>query len=80
MRRAGCRPSPNWKILASGYVPLFLHEKGRLEGGDLPFAEVQRRALVNARAQAADTAADFSRRIRAASPAAPARTTGGNPG
>ena len=31
---------------------------------ELPFPELQRRAHVNARAQAADQAADFSRRIR----------------
>jgi hypothetical protein len=30
----------------------------------MPFQELQRRAYVNPRAQAADQAADFSRRIR----------------
>jgi Domain of unknown function (DUF4105) len=54
----------SWKILASGHVPEYLHDHGRLAAGDLPFAEVQRRALVNPRAQAAGSAADFSRRIR----------------
>jgi hypothetical protein len=64
----------SWKILASGHVPEFLYEQGRLAGGGLPFAEIQRRALVNARAQAAGEAADFSRRIRdVAAPAASAR-------
>lgn len=57
----------SWKILASGYVPEYLYEMGRLDGG-LPFAELERRAHVNARAQAADKAADFSDRIRARSP------------
>ena len=55
----------SWKILASGYVPEFLYEHGRLAAGGLPFAGLQRRAHVNARARAADAAADFSRRIRA---------------
>jgi hypothetical protein len=55
----------SWKILASGYVPEYLFEQGRLQTYGLPFAELQGRALVNARAQAADKAADFSRRIRA---------------
>jgi len=55
----------SWKILASGYVPEYLYESGRLDTS-LPFPELQRRAHVNARAQAADTAADFSRRIREA--------------
>jgi hypothetical protein len=57
-------PPLSWKVLASGYVPEYLYEIGRL-GSDLPFAELQRRAHVNARAQAADRAADFSRKIRA---------------
>ncbi|WP_298832341.1 DUF4105 domain-containing protein [uncultured Piscinibacter sp.] len=54
----------SWKILASGYVPEYLYEQGRLDTGGLPFAELQRRAHVNARARAADAARDFSRRIR----------------
>ncbi len=53
----------NWKILASGYVPKYLYEAGRLDTR-LPFAELQRRAHINARAHAADKAPDFSRRIR----------------
>lgn len=54
----------SWKVLASGYVPQYLYEIGRFDNR-VPFAELQRDALVNARAQAADAAADFSRRIRA---------------
>lgn len=54
----------SWKILASGHVPELLYEYGRLDDGGLPFAELQRRAHINVRAQAADKAADFSRRIR----------------
>jgi hypothetical protein len=57
----------NWKILVSGYVPEYLYEQGRLEPTGLSFPELQERAHVNARAQAADKAADFSRRIRAGS-------------
>jgi hypothetical protein len=60
-------PPLSWKILASGYVPEYLYEIGRLDSG-LPFAELKRRAHVNARAQAADKAADFSRQIRAGLP------------
>jgi hypothetical protein len=55
----------SWKILASGYVPEYLYEQGRLQVTGLSFPELQERAHVNARAQAADKAADFSRRIRA---------------
>lgn len=56
----------SWKILASGYVPEYLHEHGRLANGDEPFPQIQQRAHVNPRAHAANMAADFSRRIRAA--------------
>ncbi len=55
----------SWKILASGYVPEYLYQAGRLDTS-MPFSELQRRVHVNARAQAADAAADFSQRIRAA--------------
>jgi hypothetical protein len=53
----------SWKILASGYVPDYLYEAGRLDTS-VPFPELKRRAHVNARAQSADTDPDFSRRIR----------------
>jgi len=54
----------SWKILASGYVPEYLYEAGRLDSS-VPFPELQKRALVNARAQAADKAENFSALIRA---------------
>jgi hypothetical protein len=54
----------SWKILASGYVPEYLYEAGRLDTS-LPFAELRQRDHVNARAQQSDKAADFSSRIRA---------------
>jgi hypothetical protein len=56
----------SWKILASGYVPEYLYDSGRLDTS-VPFVELQRRAHVNARAQAADAAPDFSRVIRSSS-------------
>jgi hypothetical protein len=56
-------PPLSWKILASGYVPQYLYETGRLDTS-VPFTELERRAHVNARAQAADGAVDFSRLIR----------------
>jgi Domain of unknown function (DUF4105) len=59
----------SWKILVSGYVPRYLYEQGRLDTR-VPFLELRERAHVNARAQAADAAPDFSRRIREATPAA----------
>jgi uncharacterized membrane protein YhaH (DUF805 family) len=60
----------SWKILASGYVPEYLYESGKLDTS-LPFLELQKRAHVNARAQEADTATDFSRRIRETAAAIP---------
>lgn len=53
----------SWKIVVSGYVPEYMYEHGRLDTSE-PFAELQRRSVINARAQAADQAPDFSRRIR----------------
>jgi hypothetical protein len=53
----------SWKILASGYVPEYLYEIGRLDTR-MPFPELKRRSHINAQAQAADGAADFSHRIR----------------
>jgi len=54
----------SWKILASGYVPEYLYEHGKLDSS-VPFSELQRRGHVNERAHAADKAEDFSQRIRA---------------
>jgi hypothetical protein len=54
----------SWKILASGYVPEYLFENGRLATDGQSFAELQRQALINPRAKAADSAEDFSRLIR----------------
>jgi hypothetical protein len=53
----------NWKILLSGHIPEYLYEMESLDNS-LPFPELERRAHANVRAQAADTAADFSLRIR----------------
>lgn len=54
----------SWKILASGYVPEYLYEQGRLDTR-LSFSELRRRAHINALARKADDAPDFSERIRA---------------
>jgi hypothetical protein len=54
----------SWKILLSGYVPELLYENDRLDTS-VPFDELQKRAHINARAQAADADPNFSERIRA---------------
>ena len=61
----------SWKILLSGYMPLYAYELGRLDTS-LPFDELKRRSHINAAAQAADQASDFSQRIRAGVPKPPA--------
>jgi hypothetical protein len=62
----------SWKVLLSGYTPAYVYESGRIDRS-MPFEELQRRSLVNAAAQAADQAPDFSRRIRAGLPGTGAR-------
>jgi hypothetical protein len=62
----------SWKVLLSGYTPAYVYESGRIDQS-LPFEELKRRSLVNAAAQAADQAPDFSRRIRAGLPRPAAR-------
>ena len=60
----------NWKVLLSGYAPAYAYEIGRLDAS-LPFAELKRLSLINARAQAAGAAPDVSQRIRAGLPMPP---------
>ncbi|MEJ6004685.1 DUF4105 domain-containing protein [Paucibacter sp. AS339] len=70
----------SWKIIASGHVPEYLYEHDLLElepGMSLP--DLQRRVHINARAQAADQAADFSLRIRAPAKEAVASGNNGKP-
>lgn len=57
----------SWKVLLSGHVPEYVYEAGRLNT-TLPFREVFRRSKINAAAQAADAAPDFSRLIRVGLP------------
>ena len=57
----------SWKVLLSGYAPEYAYEQKRLDQS-LPFEELKQRAHINAAAQAADKAPDFSRRIRARLP------------
>jgi len=54
----------SWKILASGYVPEYLYENGRLHAEELSFPELRERVHVNERAHEAGMAEDFSYRIR----------------
>lgn len=63
------QPVPlDWRVLASGYLPDYLYEQGRLQTHGLSFDELHRRAHVNARARLADRDPDFWRRIREPDP------------
>jgi hypothetical protein len=53
--------------LFNGLVDSYLYHSGRIDT-TLPFDELRRRSLINAAAEAADGAPDFSQRIRAALP------------
>jgi hypothetical protein len=53
----------SWKVLLSGYFPELLYERGILDQS-LPYPELRQASLINARAEAALGAPDFSERIR----------------
>ena len=53
--------------LLNGLIDGYLYHSGRVDTA-LPFDELRRRSLINAAAQAADGAPDFSQRIRASLP------------
>ena len=69
-RAVGGTARYTWHILFSGYAPEYVYERGRLDTS-LPFAELKRLSLINARAQAAGAAPDVSQRIRAGLPMPP---------
>jgi hypothetical protein len=57
----------SWKVLLSGYVPEYLYEHRRIDTS-LSFAKLRQVSHINAAAEAADKAPDFSQRIRAGLP------------
>jgi hypothetical protein len=57
----------SWKIILSGHVPEYLYENGRLDTS-VPFEELRRRGHINALAQQAGTAPDFSQQVRVGLP------------
>ena len=63
-QRAAAERAPwDWRILVNGHGDTLLYERGRI-ATNLPLSELKQRAHINARARAADKAADFSRLIR----------------
>ena len=53
----------SWKMLLSGYFPELVYERGSLNQS-LAFEDLRQQSYINERAQAANGADDFSRRIR----------------
>jgi hypothetical protein len=53
----------DWRIIVNGFLDELMYERGTINTS-LPFAELKKRSYINARAQRADKAPDFSRRIR----------------
>jgi hypothetical protein len=62
-RAAADRAPWNWRMLLNGHLDELLYERGMI-ATNLPFAEMKKLSNINARAQAADHAADFSEQIR----------------
>ena len=59
-------PQPwNYQLLLNGTLDELMYDRGRLVTGGLRFPELKQREHINAAAQAADGAADWSARIRA---------------
>ncbi len=53
----------DWRLLLNGHLDELVYETGVVDRS-LPFEELKRRSLINAKARAAGTGADFSSRIR----------------
>ncbi len=59
----GGRMRYNWKMLLSGYTPLYAYEMGGLDDS-LPFEKLKARSYINPMAQIIGDTPDFSMRIR----------------
>ena len=66
-RKAGKAARFDLRYLLNGFVDRYLYSIGSVDT-TLPFAELRRRSRINAAAQAADNAPDFSERIRESLP------------
>jgi hypothetical protein len=63
----------DWRVLVNGSIDQMGYERGTIDQS-LPFAELRERSHINARAQAAGDAPDFSGRIRVGLPGAHGQT------
>jgi hypothetical protein len=69
---AGGNVPLSWKLLANGYLPELLYERGTLDTS-LPFTELKAASSINQRARAAGDSENFSAAIRAGLPMPPLR-------
>lgn len=67
MRITGGRARYSWKVLLSGYAPLYAYEMGVLDTR-IPFEELRRRSYINSRAHSIGDDPGFSQKIREALP------------
>ena len=63
----GAVPWWDWRTVLNGRGDQMMYEDGDF-AGDLPFPELKSRTLINLAAREADSAPDFSQRIRAGRP------------
>jgi len=62
-RAVSNRSRYNWKLLLSGYTAEYMYEIGSLNTS-IPFEELQRRSLINDKANTVGNVEDFSQKIR----------------
>ena len=62
-RAAADRQPWDWRMLINGHLDQLLYQRGTI-ATNLPFVELKKRSLINARAKAADKDPAFSQRIR----------------
>jgi len=67
LNAAGREGRLDFRHILNGLIDAYLYRSGRVDT-TLPFDELRRRSLINAAAQAADGAPDFSERIRVSLP------------
>jgi len=63
MRTTGGRARYNWKVLLSGYAPLYAYENGALDTS-ISFGELKRRSYINPKAHTIGNDPEFSQKIR----------------
>lgn len=71
-RAAGARISFDWRLIANGFAPGWLYDRGVVDTS-MPLAELMERAKISPRAIAAGDSPDFSRLIRVGVPLPPGR-------